>query len=131
MFTVLSDDLTILGVMYNKRFSNYKIIKKEKINDSKQSIMTYYGNSRTVNTFLVDENKDIFMVGDVNGDVIKYNLTNGKMIKHFVDLGISSVISSSRLNNLYVFGGNNFNFTVINNETVSYTHLTLPTTPYV
>ena len=58
-FFILSDDLTIIGVEYNKikkKFIlNNKIIRKEKMNNQINSMMTYYGNTITVYTILVNE----------------------------------------------------------------------------
>ena len=105
---MLSDDLTIIGVKYDKDNKyDCKIIIKKKINDKTNSIMTYNGNTNRVNTLLVNQNKDYFMAGDYD-NVVKYNLTNGKVIKKFNNIGVRQVFSSIRLNNLCFFGGNNY-----------------------
>ena len=120
-FFIFSDDLTIIGVENNKYrgiFENSgRIIKKEKLNDRLQSIMIYDKNTNNVNTILVDENNNTFLAGDNNGDLVKYNLTNGKIIKYFKNIGISWIKSSTRLNNLCFFGGVNNNFIVMDNYT--------------
>ena len=97
-FLVLSDDLTIIGVQYDKDKSyNSKIIKKEKINDKTDSIMTYNGNSNCVDTLLVNQNEYSFMAGDIDDNVVKYNLRNGNVIKKFNNIGVDSVLKVSEM----------------------------------
>ena len=58
------------------------------------------------------------MAGDDDyANVVKYNLTNGKVIKKFNNIGVGSVFSITRLNNLCFFGGYDSSFTVIDNKT--------------
>ena len=112
---VLSDNETILGVQYK---GVYNLIKKENMNGPIESIFSYKGNEDSIYTMLLNEKTSTFLVGEDNNDngkLLKYDLINGKIIKDYGSLGIRSIFSSTRLNNICFFSGHGCqSFTIIN-----------------
>ena len=64
----------------------------------------------------VDELNNRFFAGDYLGNIVMYNLTTGAVLKMYGKLEIGPLISSTRLNNLHFFVGNNSSFLVINDD---------------
>lgn len=77
-----------------------------------------FGNhSQRIRSIVINEDLQTLVVGDFSGTVIQYDLCNGrsslKVIRHYGNIGIGRILSSTRINNFVIFGGDSFCFRVI------------------
>ena len=110
---VLSDQATIVGVGN----TDSTTIFKENIADHSVPVVSYAANTGQVNTLVVDEPNDMLFAGSSNhgrGQVMQYDLTTGQAVKNYDQIGIGSIQSSTRIGNIYLFGGfGSYQFAVI------------------
>ena len=101
---MLSDQVTIIGVSNSNRTK----IVKENICDQSAPVVTYSANIGSVYTLAVGEPNDVLFAGSCNcgkGQIMQYSLSNGQVLKNYSQVGIDSILSSTRIANMYVFGG--------------------------
>ena len=112
-YCVLSDQATIVGVNNADR----NTIVKEKITEHSVPIITYTANFKYVYTLAVDEANNVLFAGGYNGRkglVLQYDLNTGQAIKNYGQVGIGTVVSNTRVENLLFLGGcRSHKFTVI------------------
>ena len=111
-YCVLSDQATIVGVSFNERTT----IIKENITDHSVPVVAYTANIGEVFTLAVDEASNVLLAGSKNsghGQVVQYDLSTGQAIKNYGQVGIGNVLSSTRVENLWLFGGCEFKITAI------------------
>ena len=116
-FCVLSDQVTVIGVSAK----DSETIIKENIVDHSMPKVTFTANFDEVNTLAVDEVNNTLFAGSDNygdGQVVQYDLSTGQALKNYGCVGVKVVLSSSRVGNLWMFGGFlSCKFTVIDSIT--------------
>ena len=104
-FCVLSDQATLIGINHG---GDQKTILKENVADKLAPIVTYEANKGSITTLSVDEAKNALFAGDFSnqiGHVVQYDLESGQAVKSYGSIGIGDIMSSTKLGNLWIFGG--------------------------
>lgn len=109
-FAILKDEHTILGVQTKV---GSKVIIRESLLDPYLGHMSYSGNTHWTNTLYVDEDKDLLLSGNEHGKLLQFNLTNGKLVKNYGNLGVGYVVYYAKIGNLIFFGGWNSHFRLV------------------
>ena len=114
-FQIFKDQDRIIGVNGKQPCS----LLLENIVDTNPHHSSFgFGNhSQRKRSIVINEDLQTLVVGDFSGTVIQYDLCNGrsslKVIRHYGNIGIGRILSSTRINNFVIFGGDSFCFRVI------------------
>jgi hypothetical protein len=113
-FQIFPDQSTIIGVDFE---NNHKNLMIENIAYNLNIPKTVFGNHEyRIYTIIPDAEFRRILVGDVSGVVIQYKYNsdgNWEIEQNYGNIGVGYVLSSDRLGNICVFGGNNFCFRMI------------------
>ena len=123
---ILWDQATVVGVIS----TDCNTIAKQNITDHSVPVVTYTANIGQVYTLAVDEASNLLFAGNYNhgrGQVVQYDLSTGQAIKNYGQVGIGSVLSSARVDNLWLFGGFTFKITAIDSVSRRVVHTPVAT----
>ena len=113
-FCVLSNQSTVIGVSNADR----KMIIKHSITDFSEPTVTYTADMDEVFTLGVNELQNVLFAGgsgcDSGGQLLQFDLSTGRAIKTFGQVGIDIIFSRIRVDNLWLFGDlNSSKFAVV------------------
>ena len=102
------------------------MIIKEKINEICTPIVAYTANNGDVYAVAVNEPNNVLFAGGENfyrGQIVQYELSTGKVLKNYDQVGIGSIWSSTVIGNMWIFAGyKSSKFVVIDSVTKQVFH---------
>lgn len=124
---VLSDEATVVGI----NSADVLTVLKQSISDHSAPIVAYDTRIASVFTLAADEPKNALFVGGFNyssGRIVQCNLSSGRVIRDYGDVGIGDIMSSASFGRLRFFGGGeSFRFGVIDAQARRVAHEPLAT----
>ena len=118
-FQILNDQKTLIGIGNIGYFMSSEIVIEDITNTDPNYVpVKFIIEGGETNTILIDEDRNCMFFGNNDGIVVQYSIDikgySRKIIKNYGDLGIGWIISSLRIGNIAVFGGNNSSLAFIN-----------------
>ena len=101
-FTVMKNQKSVLGI---QKKTKRIVIKEDITSSSSQNSLIFFKHKNIINSVLINEEMNILLAGDDNGVIVQYDLTTGKTLKNYENIGINDIVASHCLGPVAVIGG--------------------------